>query len=239
MQTFRTWLETEFARHNIESRSFHRGVRLFLDAVAAAELDNEETLADYLLGEEIPRQELAEFRLRETLGDGCAFRWLRSLVQVLAALGAPGVVLMFDEMDRNMSLSASRRRTMGDHLREMIDFCGQSRLPGVVWCYAVPPEFMDTVVPEYPALAQRLKGAQRFSGVSPLQPVIDLDHLPLGTTELLVAIGERLLEIAALAHDFAFDAQMQQSNLGDLARELGERSFESGTRRTFVKGPSR
>jgi hypothetical protein len=138
-------------------------------------------------------------------------------------------------MDRNMSLSAGRRRAIGDNLRQMIDYCGQSLLPGVVWCYAVPPEFMDTIVPEYPALAQRLKGAVRFSRTSPMQPVIDLDHLPLGTTELLRALGKRLLDLTELAYDQKFDQDIQIPNIDGLATELGERSFESGTRRTFVK----
>ena len=150
-------------------------------------------------------------------------------------MNLPGVVLMFDEMDRNMSLSAGRRRAIGDNLRQMIDYCGQSLLPGVVWCYAVPPEFMDTIVPEYPALAQRLKGAARFSRTSPMQPVIDLDHLPLAPSELLQALGQRLLALTEVAYDCKFDEAIQEPNLQGLATELGERSFESGTRRTFVK----
>ena len=134
-----------------------------------------------------------------------------------------------------MSLSTRRRRDIGDNLRQMIDACGQSLLPGVIWAYAVPPEFMDTVVPEYPALAQRLKGATHFSAQSPLQPIIDLDHLPLGTTELLTSIGQRLADLSELAHGHKFEAATQAANIRELARELGERSFESGTRRTFVK----
>jgi hypothetical protein len=142
---------------------------------------------------------------------------------------------MFDEMDRNMSLSVRRRRAIGDNLRQMIDYCGQSMLPGVVWCYAVPPEFMDTIVPEYPALAQRLKGPMEFSSLSPNQPLIDLDHLPLPTEELLSAIGARLVELTERAYDVTLQRGRQAANLGALARELASRQFESGTRRTFVK----
>ena len=235
VDVFIEWLDSEFATQNIESRAYGRAARRFLLAIARNEVEEEEILGDYLLGMEITKLEMAPFRLRENLNDGCAFRWLRSMAQVFAALGLPGVVLMFDEMDRNMSLSAGRRRAIGDNLRQMIDYCGQSQLPGVVWCYAVPPEFMDTIVPEYPALAQRLKGAGRFSNASPIQPIIDLDHLPMGSTELLESIGERLLQLSQIANDFTFDADLQKENIGALAIELGERSFESGTRRTFVK----
>ena len=234
-EAFLEWLDTEFRRTSIENRSFGRAVREFLEAVAREQLDSEELLGDYLRGEQIERGELTAFHLRNCLGDDVAFQWLRSLAQALSALGLPGVVLMFDEMDRNMSLATRRRQAIGDNLRQMIDYCGQSMLPGVVWCYAVPPEFMDTIVPEYPALAQRLKGSARFSGVSPMQPIIDLDHLDLDSVELLQAIGFKLLALARLAHAHEFDDKMQHANLSALATELGERSFESGTRREFVK----
>ena len=106
-EAFLEWLRSEFTRANIESRAFSRAVRAFLEAIVTDDLDAEEVLADYLLGEDVPRQELQPFRLREALDDESAFRWLRSLVQCLAALGLPGIVLMFDEMDRNMSLSVA------------------------------------------------------------------------------------------------------------------------------------
>ena len=233
---FRSWLDSEFAQRPVESRGVARAVRGFLEAVATGNRDDEELLGDYLRGDAIPAEELGRFRLRETLDQQNAFRWLRSLAQVLAALDQPGLVLMFDEMDRNMSLTASRRRAMGDNLRQMIDYCGQSLLPGVVWCYAVPPEFLTTIVPEYPALAQRLKGAIPFSGTSPLQPIIDLERLPMDAVTLLEALGERLARLARQAYPAEpIDEATLRSNLQMLARELGSRELESGTRRLFVK----
>lgn len=234
-EAFLDWLASDFESANVESRSFARAVRGFCEAVARGDHESAEVLGDFLRGENVDARELAPFRLRERLEDDNAFRWLRSLVQSLAALGLPGVVLLFDEMDRNMSLSVRRRRELGDNLRQMIDYCGQSLLPGVLWCYAVPPEFLDTVVPEYPALAQRLKGAGRFSALSHMQPVIDLDHLPLGARELLEAIGLRLLELDEHAYGASLRRDLQVRNLGELAREFAERQFESGTRRQFVK----
>ena len=229
------WLREEFARQPAESATLQRAVRLFVEAVLADDFDTAETLGDFLRGETLEAGELSQFKLRERLADDNAFRWLRALVQCLHLMGLPGVVLMFDEMDRNMSLSVRRRRDIGDNLRQMIDLCGQSLLPGVLWCYAVPPEFMDTVVPEYPALAQRLKSSARFSATSPLQPVIDLDHLPLPPAELLTAIGLRLLELSERAHEHRFDRALQTENVRQLARERAERQLESGSRREFVK----
>ena len=234
-EPFREWLRDEFAHARVESRAFLRAVRLFMESVLDDEPEREELLRAYLFGEIATSRELLELQIRERMGDDNAFRFLRSLVQTLRALETTGVVLLFDELDRVLSLTVRRRKAIGDNLRQMIDHCGQSVLPSLLWVYAVPPEFLQTVVPEYPALQQRLKGAARFGSSSPLQPIIDLDRLPLGPTELLAGIGERLLELYELGFDCRFDRGIQESNLRALASEYGESFLETGTRREFVK----
>jgi hypothetical protein len=94
-------------------------------------------------------------------------------------------VLLFDEVDRNMSVGPRRIRAIGDNLRQVIDLCGRSQLPNTLFLYAVPPEFMRNVVPEYPALYQRLRSPIPFSLRSPQAPVIDLTHLDLEPVPLL------------------------------------------------------
>jgi len=154
---------------------------------------------------------------------------------VLRELDVPGVILLFDEMDRVMSLSVKRRKSIGDNLRQMIDHCGQATLPSLLWIYAVPPEFRTTVVPEYPALEQRLRAAGRFSAGSPLEPVIDLNALPIGPEELFRRIGQRLFELFQLGREEQLDSATQEHNLALLARHMGKNALEIGTRRTFVK----
>ena len=231
----REWLHEEIARSRGESLAFRRAVVLFMESVLNKDYDREELLSAYLRGERIDASELSDLRIREVVNDSNAFRFLRSLVQVLRALDLPGVVLLFDEMDRVMSLTVRRKKAIGDNLRQMIDHCGQSTLPSLLWTYAVPPEFMTTVVPEYPALEQRLKGAARFSKVSVLQPIIDLDHVPLQPSELFERIGWRLLELYQVGYGHTFNTKIQRKNVRELAIELGENQLESGTRRTFVK----
>jgi hypothetical protein len=231
----RAWLDSELPRVRVDSPAVLRAAQKFMVAV----LDGDEAVADlmaaYLRGEKVAPAELLTHRIRELLDGAQAFRFLRSLTQLLRSLDVPGVVLLFDEMDRVMSLSVRRRRAIGDNLRQMIDHCGQSSLPSVLWVYAVPPEFMTTIVPEYPALEQRLKGAATFSLTSPLAPIIDLDQIPLGTVELLKRIGERLADLYAVAHGWTFDAAVQRDNIDRLACALGASQLESGTRRTYVK----
>jgi hypothetical protein len=198
-------------------------------------LEREALLEAYLRGESVRAAEVQPLGIRELLEPQSAFRFLRSLVQLLNVLGVPGLVLLFDEIDRVMSLSVRRRRSIADNMREMIDCCGQSVLPGLVFVYAVPPMFLTDLVPEYPALEQRLRGAKRLSSLSPLSPIIDLEVLPCDAGTLLRRIGMRLLEIHETAHGARLDGDIQRENLAALADEMAKTQLESGTRRTFVK----
>lgn len=231
----RSWLREELSHARVDSHSFRRAAVLLMEAVLDGRDEREDDLAAFLRGERLGREEMSKLRLREPLEDTNAFRYLRSLVQVLRALDLPGVVLLFDEMDRVMSLTTKRKKAIGDNLRQMIDHCGQSTLPALLWVYAVPPEFMTNVVPEYPALEQRLKGASRLSRTSPLQPIIDLDRLSLSPSELFEKIGWRLLELYEIGYEHRFDRGLQGENVQALSLELGESQLETGSRRTFVK----
>lgn len=231
----REWIREEFLRARVESHAIRRAAAAFMEALIDRDPAREALFASYLRGESVQLSELQPHGIREVLDGSSAFRFLRSLVQVLRALGVPGLVLLFDELDRVMSLSLRRRRAIGDNLRAMIDHCGQSTLPALLWVYAVPPEFMTTIVPEYPALEQRLRGLSRFTVTSPLSPLIDLDHLSLGPVEMLKQIGVKLLELHQEAYGGRLDPKIQRANLAALATELGEGQLETGNRRTFVK----
>ncbi len=231
----RTWLSEEFSRARVDNRAVRRAAEVFMTAVLERDAEKEDVAAAFLRGEDVRREELVPLRIREQLEPKTAFAFLRALVQVLRALEVPGLILLFDELDRVMSLSVKRRKAIGDNLRAMIDHCGQATLPALLWVYAVPPEFLTTVVPEYPALEQRLRGAAEFSEASPLGPVIDLDHLPLPPEELFRRIGLRLLELFEEAYGRELDHGLQERNLALLAKAMAEDALESGTRRIFVK----
>lgn len=234
-EAFRRWLQEEFRRANIESHAVRRAALLYMEGLLDRDPDQEELMADFLLGASVPKKELAPFRIREELESRTAFRFLRSLVQTLRALEVPGVLLLFDEMDRVMSLTVKRRKSIGDNLRQMIDHCGQALLPCLLWVYAVPPEFMTTVVPEYPALEQRLRGAAILSDTSVLAPLIDLERLALTESELFEGIGMRLCDLMGPGEFGQLNRELQQENVRLLARHMAETTLESGARRTFVK----
>lgn len=230
------WLRSEARNARIESHAWRRAAFSYMEAVLLGQRDRADLLSDWLRGGDVKPQEVAPFGIRESLDETNAFRWLRSLVQFLRVIDLPGVVLMFDELDRALSLPRRHRREIGDNLRQLIDSCGQSILPGAVMLYAVPPEFMTQLVPEYPALEQRLRGPTTFTPIAPTAPVIDLDRLPLGPVELLQAIGEKLFDLYRVAHPEAdLDPSFQKKHIAALARSIGEQQLEIGSRRVFVR----
>ncbi len=229
------WLDTDFRRFPVDAPSFRAAVVAFARAYITSDLEAEELAAAWLRGEAIAGKEIAHLGVREALRKDNGFRMLRSMCQVLQALGGKGLLLCFDELDRNLSLPPRRRRAVADNLRELIDLCGREALPGLLCLYAVPPEFMRHVVTEYPALQQRLEGPASLSRRSPQAAVIDLEALDLADEDLLGSIGERLLDLFEVARDVHLDRALQEGNLRSLAREVLEGSFEVAHRRAFVK----
>ncbi len=234
-EALKEWIREEIALLRIENHAFRKAACLFMEAVLDGDSEREALLESFLRGEDVGASEVRSLGVRAVLEENNAFSFLKSLVQLFHGLGAPGLVLLFDEVDRVMSLTVRRRRTIADNLREMIDACGRSDLPGLVFLYAVPPEFMTTLVPDYPALEQRLRGASLFSTKSPMSPIIDLDRLPLGPEELFRKIGYRLLALFQAAHGDTLDEKIQKKNIQALAEEMSASQLESGARRGYVK----
>ena len=112
---------------------------------------------------------------------------------------------------------------------------GQARLPSTLFLYAVPPEFLRNVVPEYPALDQRLKSPVPLSERSPQAAVIDLEHLDMDPVALLSGIGERLQSIFETATGWKADPAIQTHNRTLIANTMAEYTFEVSHRRLFVK----
>ncbi|MFH1469885.1 MAG: BREX system ATP-binding domain-containing protein [Pseudomonadota bacterium] len=229
------WINTELRRTSLDSPSFRAAVVGYLRALLCGEPAQEDLLGAFLRGDDLSLAELRPLGVREQLSRESGFRFLRSLCQAVQSLGCPGLLLCFDELDRNLSLPPRRRRAVADNLRQLIDLTGREALPGLLCLYAVPPEFMRNVVVEYPALQQRLEGPSMLSARSPQAAVIDLERLDLEPQALLVAIGLRLLALFEAAHASGFDLDLQQQNLDVLAGEVLASSFEVAHRRAFVK----
>jgi hypothetical protein len=235
-EALQEWIIRHLRRVPADSHSYRVAVARFLLAQLEEDMEAEDVLAAFLRGEHVTPAELRTYGVREEIRKETGFRFLRSMVQVIQALGAPGVVLEFDEMDRNLSFSPSRRRAIVDNLRQMIDLCGREALSGMLMLYAVPPEFLTRIVPEYVALQQRLESPSTLSVRSPQAVVIDLETLDVPQSQLLANIGERILDVFSHATEAELRVDVQRKNLATLAKVVIERAWDVAHRRTFVKG---
>ena len=229
------FLRRTLRRVPCEGHSFRQAVVARLKAEIEDDDEAAAVLGAWLAGEPVATGQVRPYGVFEAMNRNNAFAMLRSLSQMITGLGLPGVVLLFDEVDRNMSVGPRRVRAIGDNLRQVIDLCGRSQLPGTLFLYAVPPEFLRNVVPEYPALYQRLRSPIPFSVRSPQAPVIDLQTLDLKPIPLLEALGARILDVFQVARGVHFDDERQRGNIALLAKKCVEGEFELNHRRLFVK----
>lgn len=233
----RTWLLRTVRQLPVENQSLRNAIAGYGLALMDDDMRKQDVLGAYLLGEEVPVAAHREAGVFESIGKTNAFAMLRGVCQAVRGLGFAGTVLLFDELDRNLSVGATTKNQhkLTDNLREIVDLCGRGALPGVLFAYAVPPEFMHRVVDEYPALKQRLASPLPLSVRSPQATVIDLETLDLHPQDLLLAMGDRIREVFEVARDVKFDPILQAANLARVATEAAHAQFEVSHRRIFVK----
>lgn len=221
----------------VDSLSFHKAVQGYFNALLRGQERRVESLERWLHGEEVTPEDMRDLRMigvTEKINKNNAFKMLRSLCQAVRALGYTGLALLFDEGDRMLSIGGKAEKTATDNLREVIDRCRED-LPGALFMYAVPPEFLNSVVPKYPALQQRVQAANYFSRSNPFSPQIDLEHLDLPDAQLLNEIGYRLLAIFEVAYNVTLNHDIQAENVRILSEAARNSYLAISHRRLFVK----
>ncbi len=232
----RAFLQT-LAATPVDSLSFHKAIQGYFAALLRGQELRLESLQRWLHGEAITPEDMRDLRVigvTEKINKNNAFKMLRSLCQVVRAMGYTGLILLFDEGDRMMSVGGKSEKVATDNLREVIDRCRED-LPGAMFMYAVPPAFLYDVVPKYPALQQRIQTPGYFSRTNPFSPQINLDRLDIPDDQLLPEIGYRLLAIFEAAYDLKLDADIQAQNIALLSEVACQSYLAISHRRLFVK----
>jgi len=221
----------------VDSLSFHKAVQGYFYALLRGQERRLESLERWLHGEEVTPEDMRDLRsigVTEKINKNNAFKMLRSLCQVVRTIGYTGLCLLFDEGDRMLSIGGKAERNATDNLREVIDRCRED-LPGTLFMYAVPPDFINTVVPKYQALQQRIQAASYFSRSNPFSPQIDLEHLDIPDDQVLEQIGYRLLPIFEIAYGLKLDHDIQSANIQVLSNTARRSYLAISHRRLFIK----
>jgi hypothetical protein len=102
-----------------------------------------------------------------------------------------------------------------------------------MFVYAATPEFRSEVISKtYRALDDRI-GSVAFLPGSPETPLISLERLQ--SDEVLLEIGDHLMDVFAVAHGVVWNRELQNKNLRCLIEaQKGELSYFSVPPRIFV-----
>ncbi len=219
-----------------ESTSFVNAVRGAFSCLLAEDGAGFSEVCQWLKGEDVSKDIRAQHRISERIDKATAFRMLRSLIQWVHGIGYSGLVLLFDEAERGMSIASSRdKRRALDNLRQLVDECGNSRLPGAMFFYAVPDEnlLLEGSSGVYEALKQRLRSA--LSETNPVGVRINLEDLGIEPVELLRQLGSRLTELFQAAYEVTLVPARSEAAIRELAQlAVSAFAFDVGYRRLFV-----
>ncbi len=222
----------------LESTSYTNCLKGALSNLAADDEEGFLTLVQWLKGEDIPREVKLRYRISEKIDRSSAFRMLRSLIQFVNTIGYNGLVLLFDEAERGMSISSARdKRRALDNLRQIIDECGNSRLPGAMFFYALSDEnlLLEGTGGVYEALKQRLRSS--FTRINPVGVKIDLERIEIEPMEFLLKLGEKLAHIYTAAYNCEFNDEMLKKSIKNMASVVLEMQLlDISYRRIFVVG---
>ncbi len=222
---------------SIDSNAYQNAVIAYFDALIRDQEERLDSLTRWLMGERTSPADtkvLREIGVTGKINKPNAFRMLRSLCQIIRALSYSGLVLLFDEVDRMSSVGGRAEKLATDTLREVIDRTRED-LPGAMFVYAVPPQFINDIVPKYPALQQRVRAPGRFSRVNHFSPLISLEHLDLTEDDLMLAIGDKLIPIYEAAFNATLDHPTQRANAMIIANVARDVFLDVSHRRLFVK----
>jgi len=225
-------------RKNLESSSFTNALKAAYLSLRTDDEDEFLAIVQWLKGEDVQRDIRLRHRISERIDRSTAFRMLRSLVQFINATGYSGLIFLFDEAERGMSISSTRdKRRALDNLRQLVDECGNSRLPGAMFFYAVPDEnlLLEGSGGVYEALKQRLRSS--FTKINPMGVKINLEKIGVGAEEFLERLGMKLSWIFECAYDFEFDSGLLNGTINNMIHTALElQSLDISYRRIFVVG---
>ena len=227
------------SRIKTESNSFSNAIKHAFLALIENDDEKFNIIIQWLSGEGYDKNNHNKYGITEKIDKTTAIRMIRSLIQWIRQIDYSGLVLLFDEGERGMSITSSKSKMQTlDNLREIIDECGNSKIPGAMVFYSVPDinPLIEGNGPNYEALKSRLTRGGFFYRQNPSGVQINLEKLEIGPQEFLTELGKKLSLIYEIAYSMKFQPEVIDKSIKNLAEVAYEGRFlDIGYRRYFVK----
>ncbi len=221
-----------------ESSSFTNAIKAAVMNLLSDDDEGFLEVVQWLKGEDVGRELRLRYRISERIDRSNAFRMLRSLVQFVNSIGYSGLLLLFDEAERGMSISSARdKRRALDNLRQLVDECGNSRLPGAMFFYAIPDEnlLLEGSGGVYEALKQRLRSS--FTRINPMGVKINLEDIGVNAEDFLRELGSKLTIVFETAYDCHLEEDVVRQSIDNMINAALEfQTLDVSYRRIFVIG---
>ncbi|NHN34377.1 BREX system ATP-binding domain-containing protein [Paenibacillus agricola] len=200
------------------------------------------TLQIFLLGGKVNVTELRRQGLtgvKAPLTQRNAELVLKTALGGLYRLGLPGVMLLFDENEKTLTLTRNaptqKQRVAANLMRRLIDGCTTGLLVGTVSIFAVLPDFLDACATAYPALGQRLQMVR--DGLK--TPAWRIPVLPVTLINEIRSQEQFVEEAINVFLQYAQILQLSAEGLEETLRNTGETIIEhnvgSGYKRELMK----
>ena len=208
-------------------------LRLLNIACGAGFTDLDSELIEWVRGDKVRSVNLRKSGLFEPALDDNAFKRLKTVIKFLRRqMGFKGFLIAFDEGTRTNSFRRGtiKQRQSIENMLTMINENTLSDFGGVMFLYSATPDFRNEIIGDYRALQDRI-GNESHSEGSPLVPLIRIDDVT--SSEMLLKMGERLLEIYKIAYGIEWDIEQQLENLRTVV-EAHETIFVELLPRNFI-----
>jgi hypothetical protein len=150
--------------------------------------------------------------------------------------GCNGLTLLIDELETLFNAKGKALKSLLGAMRVMVDWHATITDGVPLFCvFSAVPDVLEQFT-KFPALQQRFAVAgATFEQGNDYCPQISLEKLGLSQESLLAAIGERLVDIAAVAAEHPLTTSIQVENARKLAKVATKLTLDVNARRLFIK----
>jgi hypothetical protein len=203
------------------------------ESPAEPKISSQELLYQWFEGKKIPKKELAQFHVFETLNKSNSKVFLQSLVAFLKLTGHKGLVLLFDELETVLAQGASIRNAAYENIRLLMDNTEHSEFLELFFSLIPDVLLSEKGFKSYDALWSRVRSVGDSEAVNYRGTLIDLHKTPLKRQEL-IDLGVSLRKI----HEISYRWNAQEAASDSLIAEMCKKQEEMGVLsevRLFIK----
>ncbi|MBC7131297.1 DUF2791 family P-loop domain-containing protein, partial [Candidatus Bathyarchaeota archaeon] len=218
---------------DLDSTSFKCAIQSAFKALLKENASEFTNIMQWLKGEGYDRRTHSPLGIRQKIDKTSAFSMIRCISQLVRWIGYSGLVILFDETERNPSFNTKQKDLILNNLRQLIDETAQAFQSTFIF-YSLPDEsFLNTKGSIYEALRERLETIS-----DPLNPTgvkIYLEKLRMNPVDMLYEIGMKLSKIYEVAYDFKFNESILNRAVKEIAKACYDERYTGAYRRLFMQ----